>query len=312
MGKLIKFWLRELRLVMGLLAVSLAVPADGRAEAGLNSDLEQVEALRYSGDYDEARVLLEQVLTKAKETGYVEAELECLFQLALIQYFENKFDEARATMEIGRAQANKKALRGLEADFLSAEGVLEWKLGNLSLAKPKLEAALAIQKGLQEWVNMASISNNLGIIAYSLKDYEEAMLHYRKGIEWLGSHENPRLQGSLYSNLAEVLIPLEQLDEAEKRRFFYMMYEQYLQMQQVWQLRERDLIPQVDYDAWLEYTTSLTQTPGGAEMWPHCKAVITPTIARVVEEGLEKYKDKPSFTSRIPLFDTNGGINKNV
>ena len=106
---------------------------------------------------------------------------------------------------------------------------------------------------------------------------------------------------------ARGLTSLEQLDEVEKRRFFYMMYEQYFQMQQVWQLRERDLIPQVDYDAWLEYTTSLTQTPGGAEMWPHCKSVITPTIAKVIEEGLEKYKDKPSFTTRIPLFEANGG-----
>src|SRR6056297_2546458 len=81
---------------------------------------------------------------------------------------------------------------------------------------------------------------------------------------------------------ARGLSSLELLDSKERRRFFYMMYEQYFQMQQVWQLRERELIPQVDYDAWLEYTISLTQTPGGAEMWPHCRSVITPTIAQVV------------------------------
>jgi hypothetical protein len=103
---------------------------------------------------------------------------------------------------------------------------------------------------------------------------------------------------------ARGLTSLDRLDEVEKRRFFYMMYEQYFQMQQVWQLRDRDLISQVDYDAWLEYTISLTQTAGGAEMWPHCKAVITPTIAQVIEEGLKEYSDKPSFISRIPLFDT--------
>jgi hypothetical protein len=110
--------------------------------------------------------------------------------------------------------------------------------------------------------------------------------------------------GDMADIYARGLSSLDQLDEVEQRRFFYMMYEQYFQMQQVWQLRDRDLISQIDYDAWLEYTISLTQTAGGAEMWPHCKAVITPTIAKVIEEGLQKYCGKPSFISRIPLFDT--------
>jgi len=105
---------------------------------------------------------------------------------------------------------------------------------------------------------------------------------------------------------ARGLSSLELLDSKERRRFFYMMYEQYFQMQQVWQLRERELIPQVDYDAWLEYTISLTQTPGGAEMWPHCRSVITPTIAQVVDEGLRQYSGRPSFLERIPLFDERG------
>lgn len=116
--------------------------------------------------------------------------------------------------------------------------------------------------------------------------------------------------GDMADIYARGLTSLARLDDAEKRRFFYMMYEQYFQMQQVWQLRDRDLISQIDYDAWLEYTISLTQTAGGAEMWPNCKAVITPTIAQVIEEGLKEYSDKPSFTRRIPLFDTcNEGSN---
>ena len=113
--------------------------------------------------------------------------------------------------------------------------------------------------------------------------------------------------GDMADIYARGLTSMNNLDDQEKRRFFYMMYEQYFQMQQVWQLRERDLIPQVDYDAWLDYTISLTQSPGGAEMWPHCKQVITPTIARVIEKGLEDHEGKDSFISRIPLFDTSGG-----
>jgi hypothetical protein len=106
---------------------------------------------------------------------------------------------------------------------------------------------------------------------------------------------------------ARGLSSLDLLDAREKRRFFFMMYEQLFQMQQVWQLRERDLIPQVDYDAWLEYTISLTRTPGGAEMWPICRSVITPTIADVIDEGLRRYADRPSFIEHVPLFDESRG-----
>jgi len=94
---------------------------------------------------------------------------------------------------------------------------------------------------------------------------------------------------------ARGLSPLDLLDARGKRRFFFMMHEQIFQMQQVWQLRERDPISQVDDDAWLEYTISITQTPGGAEMWPLCRSVITPMIACVIDEGLRQHAGRPSF-----------------
>lgn len=104
---------------------------------------------------------------------------------------------------------------------------------------------------------------------------------------------------------ARGLNSLEELDEKETRRFFYMLYEQLFQMQQVMHLRERDLIPQVDFDAWLDYTASLLRTPGGAEMWPHCEKVITPTIANLINTELEE-NQAPSFIERIPIFSTRG------
>ena len=188
--------------------------------------LEQVEELRNSGSYEEARILVDAVIRDASEQGDIPRMAEGLYQLALVHYFLNEYEEARATLEIGRTQANLNQLTSLEADFLSAEGVLEWKLGNLAQAVPKLEAALEIQKAAGEWINMSSISNNLGIIAYSLKDYPAAVGHYRQGLEWLGDRENNRLRASLYSNLAEVLIPMGQFDEAESRLYAALAIEE--------------------------------------------------------------------------------------
>lgn len=103
---------------------------------------------------------------------------------------------------------------------------------------------------------------------------------------------------------ARGLNSLDQLDEKENRRFFYLMYEQLFQMQQVMHLRERDLIPQVDYDAWLDYTASLIKTPGGGAMWLHCEKVITPTLGNLINEYVISHPTTPSFIERIPIFRT--------
>lgn len=103
---------------------------------------------------------------------------------------------------------------------------------------------------------------------------------------------------------ARGLNSLENLDEKEARRFFYMMYEQLFQLQQVMHLRERELIPEVDYEAWLKYTATLLRTPGGAAMWLHCEKVITPTVANLVNDFVADNPDGPSFTDLIPIFKT--------
>ena len=84
------------------------------------------------------------------------------------------------------------------------------------------------------------------------------------------------------------------------------MCEQYFQMQQVMHLHERGLIPQVDYDAWLVYTASPARTPGGAAMWIHIAAVITPTISKLINEHLEQHPDLPSMIQLVPLFRHSG------
>jgi hypothetical protein len=78
-------------------------------------------------------------------------------------------------------------------------------------------------------------------------------------------------------------------------------------MQQVMHLRERDLIPQVDYDTWPIYTVSLLRTPGGPVMWRYCETTITPTIADIINHELERDPDAPSFTDLAPLFAQDDG-----
>jgi tetratricopeptide (TPR) repeat protein len=184
-------------------------------ERTVREQLNEVESLRNAGEYEKGFTLVERAMETAVELQDPALEVEAHYQTALLYYFQHDYPKARAEMEIGLARARVHELKDLEADFLSATGVLEWKQGNLSLALPKLQSALAIREASQNWVSMASISNNLGIISYTLKDYEEAAGYYRQGLNLLKNGENRRLEGSLLSNLAEVLIPLGKLDEAE-------------------------------------------------------------------------------------------------
>ncbi len=98
------------------------------------------------------------------------------------------------------------------------------------------------------------------------------------------------------------LTSLDYLGANEKRRFWFLMTEQYFQMQQCMHLRERGLIPEVDYDAWLKWTVALTRTPGGGEIWKEIQTLITPTIAELVNEQLELDPDSPSVLQLMPVF----------
>lgn len=202
-----------------VLVVSLIAPAllfgQESPERTVREQLSEVESLRNAGEYEKGFALVKIAMDSAVDLQNAALEVEAHYQTALLYYFKHDYSRARAEMEIGLARARVHELKDLEADFLSAEGVLEWKQGNLSVALPKLQSALAIREASQNWVSMASISNNLGLISYSLKDYEEAADYYRQGLNLLKNVENRRLEGSLLSNLAEVLIPLGQLDEAE-------------------------------------------------------------------------------------------------
>jgi tetratricopeptide (TPR) repeat protein len=183
--------------------------------AAVRARLEQVEALRRQVTYQQGLEMAQEALGMAEALGHDELVTEALYQISLIHYFLESFEEARAYMDIGLTHARLHKLEALEADLLNAQGVLEWKLGNLFEATAKLESALEIRERGQQWVSMASIANNLGLIAYSQHRYAQAVGFYRQGLEWLGEHDNDRMRASLYSNVAESLIPLGQYEEAE-------------------------------------------------------------------------------------------------
>jgi len=159
---------------------------------------------------------------------------------------------------------------------------------------------------IAELVGAIGVLTTLGYLAIQIRDNTrsleaaslQSVLDGPRDRYFLPMAQDPEM-ADIY---ARGLNGLEHLDPEERRRFFYMMYEQFFQMQQVFQLHERRLITEVDYQAWLAYTAAIIQTPGGTDLWEQAKKLITPTIREVIDAGLEAYADQPSFLEQIPLF----------
>jgi hypothetical protein len=108
--------------------------------------------------------------------------------------------------------------------------------------------------------------------------------------------------GEVLDIYARGLNSMDLLNENEKRRFWFILLNEFLHMQHVLKLRELKMIETVDYDAWLSFTASLVKTPGGAALWPTAKAIITPTVCDVIDDYLEHNPNQPSFIELNPLF----------
>jgi tetratricopeptide (TPR) repeat protein len=202
-------------LLMGMIGSGVSAQDPVPEAEAILTQLTEAESKRQQGDYAVALSLARESLRQAEALGNDPLITEALYQISLAAYFLEDFEEARAYLEIGLTHARLHGLESLEADLLNAQGVLEWKQGNLREATAKLEKALALKLALDQWASLSSIANNLGIIAYSLKDYSRAVSHYEKGLEWLEDRKNDRMRSSLLSNLAESLIPLGQYARAE-------------------------------------------------------------------------------------------------
>lgn len=178
--------------------------------------LQQSEDMRNSSRFVEGLEAANSALSMSRELDKPELLIEAHYQCALHQYHLQQFNRARSHLEIGLTLARLHSIDHLEADLLAAFGVVEWKSGQLHDATQWLQRALDIRQQRSDWVSMASISNNLGIIQLALNNHLLAIEHFQTGLEWSDqAPENLRIRGSLLSNLAETLIKMNRPDDAE-------------------------------------------------------------------------------------------------
>jgi hypothetical protein len=74
-------------------------------------------------------------------------------------------------------------------------------------------------------------------------------------------------------------------------------------MENVMQLHDAKLLPDVNYTAWLEWTGALLRTPGAQAIWPQIVSVTTPTINEEINAYLRENPESPSVIELMPVFD---------
>ena len=77
-----------------------------------------------------------------------------------------------------------------------------------------------------------------------------------------------------------------------------------LHMQNVVQLRERGLIDEIDYEAWLTYIASIVKTPGGMECWGNIRIGLTASMVDVIETFIDSHPDAPDLFDLEPFRRT--------
>ena len=102
--------------------------------------------------------------------------------------------------------------------------------------------------------------------------------------------------------LAKGMTDIQLLSTNERRQFHNYVSEIVFQMQQVMQLHDRGLLPEVDFDAWLTHTGRIIKTPGGGAIWSSMEATVTVTIRDLINNYMVQNPEMPSFIEVMPIY----------
>lgn len=201
----------------------LSLPLEATLAANTSSTnfaelVTEIEYLRKKGLYPEAISKARQCLALAEDQDAPHWITESLYQIALLFYLQDDYEESVAYLEIALSTVRVEGDVDKEADLLNLQGNLYWKLGQFERASSTLEQALSLFRSIGRTVSMASAANNIGNVRASSNQHLKALESFQQGLEWVNQlppAEGLRMRASLLSNIGESLVALGRFDEAE-------------------------------------------------------------------------------------------------
>lgn len=192
--------------------------SDSHDGAAFETIVLEVESLRKKGLYEAALVRAGECLALADAAGAREWAAEALYQMAILHYLQDGYEEAVAYLEIALSTVRLHGDVAKEADLLNLQGNLHWKLGQFERATETLQRALDLFASIGKYLSMASAANNLGNVHASADQHAKALEFFRQGLKWANevpAEQSLRMRASLLSNIGESLVALGKPDQAE-------------------------------------------------------------------------------------------------
>ena len=198
---------------------SVPTNASATSESGsFEAIVLEVEGLRKKGLYEAAMERAREGLALAEAAGNKDWAAEALYQMAIIHYLQDSYEEAVAYLEIALSSVRIQGDLAKEADLLNLQGNLYWKLGQFDRATETLQKALDLFQSIGKALSMASVANNLGNVHASADQHAKALEFFRQGLNWANDvpvDQSLRMRASLLSNIGESLVALGKPDQAE-------------------------------------------------------------------------------------------------
>ncbi|HEU0054291.1 MAG TPA: tetratricopeptide repeat protein [Longimicrobium sp.] len=214
----------------------------------------QAAAAERQGEWDTAAGLYARTFRSALQEGWTERAADALRGQARIRQQQGRYEEAEELAELSRELAERNGLAQAVARALNILGIIRYSRQDWAGAESFYRAALekALDLGDDELVGLACQNlgvlanvkgdlrearsrylesvgsfvrsgstfnammayNNLGMAATDLQEWMEAEVYYSRGIEIAERLSHAQLTGMLYSNLAEPLIHVGELQRA--------------------------------------------------------------------------------------------------
>lgn len=162
------------------------------------------EALKYTGNYDSARAMLERALSLNREVDNVTVVAQAELGLGEIHALRGSVVDAITHFEKSRGLFQELGDQDGMARVMNQLGLAQAQRGEYAQAMKLCEESLSISRGIDDLQNVASTANNMGLIAFRQGELATAKRYFEETLEISRTSGERRKMATALANLGSV------------------------------------------------------------------------------------------------------------
>ena len=202
---------------LGLYDDAIALLGDEKDQALLADALRWKGTLhREQGETEAAYRCYKLSLNYAVRCGSVSSKAHCYNCMAIVAQRRGNLTECERLYKHASELASKAGDVRLLGMIEQNRGVLMNMRGNFAAAEVRYSSSLRAFEKVGDDQAVSSVLNNLGMLYTKLGHYQRAMETFERGLGIAGARKDSLVESILTLNLAEALVAVGKLDEAEE------------------------------------------------------------------------------------------------